>query len=46
MMNRTIQYFKNIKLNPLVNKTLANEDKKHIILLISIIAKKSISIYN
>lgn len=28
MMNRTIQYFKDIKLNPLVNKTLANEGKK------------------
>lgn len=28
MMNRTLQYVKNIKLNPLVNKTLANEGKK------------------
>jgi hypothetical protein len=27
-MNRTLHYFKNIKFNPLVNKTLANECKK------------------
>lgn len=27
-MNRTLQYFKNIKFNPLVNKTIANEGKK------------------
>ena len=28
MMNRALQYFKNIKFNPLVIKTLANEGKK------------------
>ena len=28
MMNRTLQYFKNIKFNPLVNKTITNEGKK------------------
>lgn len=28
MMNRTLQYFKNIKFNPLVNKTIAAEGKK------------------
>ena len=28
MMNRTLRYFKNIKFNPLVIKTLSNEGKK------------------
>lgn len=27
-MNRTLQYFKNIKFNPLVTKTIANQGKK------------------
>lgn len=30
MMNRTLQYFKNIKLNSSVNKTIANYGKKKI----------------
>jgi len=29
-MNRTLQYFKNIKFNPIINKTIANEGKKRI----------------
>lgn len=29
MMNRTLQYFKNIKFNPLVNRTIANQGKKN-----------------
>ena len=28
MINRNLYYFKNIKLNPFVNKTIANESKK------------------
>jgi len=28
MINSTLQYFKNIKFNPLVNKTVVNEGKK------------------
>jgi hypothetical protein len=28
MMNRTLQYFKNIRFNSLVNKTIANDAKK------------------
>ena len=27
-MNRTLQYFKNIRFNPLVNKTIANDANK------------------
>lgn len=37
MMNRTLQYLKNIKFNPLVIKTIANQGKKKI----AIIANKN-----
>jgi hypothetical protein len=39
MMNRTLQYFKNIKFNPSVNKTIVNEGKKKM----TIIANKTLT---
>ena len=38
-MNRTLQYFNNIKLNSLVNKTIANYGKKKITINIKLTTK-------
>lgn len=44
MMNRTLQYFINIKFNSLINKTIAKQCKKNI--AISSIKKQSNNKYN
>lgn len=33
MINRTLQYFKNIKFNSFINKTLANQGKKKMMII-------------